>query len=308
MKKNILTVFISVAALLSLLISGCAIRQATVKQNNALAAIAATIAEAEAMDAVDCAPRELARARAALDHARHEASAEHEEEAETYIKTAKKAADKLLATTRPCWEARQVKPAPEVNAFIEPASIAAGGCAVLTWNSLNAGQVRLDPGGDNLPLSGAREVCPTTSTLYQLTASGPGGSATVSANLEVIETLADVAAPQMVTERFTPVYFDFDRALIRDDAKPVLEELAAALKADSSFKLLLEGHCDERGTNEYNTALGERRAAAAKRYLKNLGVDVSRLNTLSYGEERPADPGHDEAAWALNRRVEFVVK
>lgn len=132
-------------------------------------------------------------------------------------------------------------------------------------------------------------------------------TATGSANLEVSETLGDTGE-KLGREGFAPIYFDFDRSFIRDDAKPGLQAVAAALKADGALKLGLEGHCDDRGTAEYNLALGERRVSAAKRYLNNLGVAASRLTTLSYGEERPVDPGHDEAAWAKNRRVEFIVK
>jgi peptidoglycan-associated lipoprotein len=77
---------------------------------------------------------------------------------------------------------------------------------------------------------------------------------------------------------------------------------------NSQEKIVIEGHCDERGTAEYNIALGERRAKSVKRYLINLGVDSSQLSTISYGEERPADPGHNEAAWAKNRRAEFVIQ
>lgn len=308
MRKNVLTTFVSITALLALLVSGCATRQLTSAQSSALDAIAVKIADAEAMDAVDCAPKELARAKANLDHARHEMVDEQDEEAATYVKTADKAADKLLAKTRPCWEAKQKKPALEINVSVAPSSITAGDCAVLSWSTSSADKVTLDPGGDNLALSGTRKVCPTSTTLYQLTATGAGGAVTDSANLKVIETLADVETLQQVMERYAPIYFDFDRSVIRDDAKPGLEAVAAALKADMAAKLVLEGHCDERGTTEYNLALGERRAAAAKRYLNNLGVAANRLSTLSYGEERPADPGHDGAAWAKNRRVEFVVK
>ena len=86
-----------------------------------------------------------------------------------------------------------------------------------------------------------------------------------------------------------------------------LEAVAAALKSDSSAKLLIEGGCDERGTEEYNRSLGERRALAAREALANDGVDPSRIRTISYGKDKPADPGHDEAAWAKNRRAEFVL-
>ena len=107
---------------------------------------------------------------------------------------------------------------------------------------------------------------------------------------------------------FVAIRFNFDKYQITDSAKPVLEKIAAALKEKPTWKVLIEGHCDERGTNEYNMALGEQRAQAAKRYLVSLGVEESRFQTVSYGEERPMDPGHDETAWVKNRRDEFKVQ
>ncbi|RMG19461.1 MAG: peptidoglycan-associated lipoprotein Pal [Deltaproteobacteria bacterium] len=102
------------------------------------------------------------------------------------------------------------------------------------------------------------------------------------------------------------VYFDFDSSDLTPEARSILQSNAECLNALGQ-NVVLEGHCDERGTEEYNLQLGERRANAVKKYLVSLGVDPSRIKTVSYGEERPADPGHDEAAWARNRRVEFVL-
>jgi peptidoglycan-associated lipoprotein len=106
--------------------------------------------------------------------------------------------------------------------------------------------------------------------------------------------------------QFTAVLFDFDSARVRPSEESKLEAVAAYLKANPG-KLVVEGHCDERGTAEYNRALGERRAIAARDELVKLGVDTSRMSTISYGKDRPADPGHDETAWGKNRRCEFVV-
>ena len=104
------------------------------------------------------------------------------------------------------------------------------------------------------------------------------------------------------------VYFDFDRFTIRDDMKPVLDKNAGWLRKNQDVKIEIQGHCDERGTNEYNIALGERRAQSIKKYLTDSGINEARLNTISYGEEKPADPGHTEEAWGKNRRAEFVIK
>lgn len=106
---------------------------------------------------------------------------------------------------------------------------------------------------------------------------------------------------------FQKIYFDFDKYNIRDDAKAALEHNARTLRENSSIKTQIEGHCDERGTVEYNLSLGERRAAAARQYLLDLGIEAGRITTISYGKERPVAFGHDEASWQQNRRDEFVI-
>lgn len=104
------------------------------------------------------------------------------------------------------------------------------------------------------------------------------------------------------------IHFEFDSAELTDTAKDLLREKAGWLKANTDRQVIIEGHCDERGTTEYNLALGERRASAAKQYLQDLGVGAFRLTTVSYGEERPLDPGQNEAAYSKNRRAQFVLK
>ncbi len=104
------------------------------------------------------------------------------------------------------------------------------------------------------------------------------------------------------------VLFEFNKYRITGDAKPQLEGIADLLNDHPSWKILIEGHCDERGTNEYNLALGENRALSTKRYLNSLGVPESRFQTISYGEERPVSFGHDEESWTMNRRAEFRVE
>lgn len=101
------------------------------------------------------------------------------------------------------------------------------------------------------------------------------------------------------------IYFDFDMSELKPEARDILRKKAAYLQENSGYKVRIEGHCDERGTNEYNIALGERRANAAKDFITALGISGNRISTLSYGEEKPADPGHNEDAWAKNRRDEF---
>jgi peptidoglycan-associated lipoprotein len=104
------------------------------------------------------------------------------------------------------------------------------------------------------------------------------------------------------------VFFDFDRSAIRNEQKAALNDNAGWLKANSGAKIILEGHCDERGTAEYNLALGERRAKAVKDYLVGVGIAADRISTISYGKERPFVLGHDESAWKWNRRAHFVVQ
>ena len=104
-----------------------------------------------------------------------------------------------------------------------------------------------------------------------------------------------------------PVFFDYDSAEVAAPAQAALTENAAVLKRYPAWTVTIEGHCDERGTAEYNLALGERRAVAARTYLVSLGIPADRLRTVSYGKEFPFDPGHDEAAYAKNRRAHFVI-
>lgn len=110
------------------------------------------------------------------------------------------------------------------------------------------------------------------------------------------------------SEQFLPIYFDFDQATIRPDQFPTLDRNADYLKANPDVRVVIEGNCDERGTNEYNLALGERRALNAKTYLAETGVQESRMRTMSYGEERPLFAGQDETSWAQNRRDDFVLE
>lgn len=104
------------------------------------------------------------------------------------------------------------------------------------------------------------------------------------------------------------IYFSFDSATLSQEAKHTLLRKEYYMKNSVSTSVKIEGYCDERGTDEYNLALGERRAESAKKYLVNLGIEDSRIDTVSYGEENPVDSGHNEAAWKKNRRAHFVIK
>ena len=118
---------------------------------------------------------------------------------------------------------------------------------------------------------------------------------------------AEAARAGLTAELASMIHFDYDRADVRSDDAAILDRKAAILNANPTVRLRVSGHADERGSDEYNLALGNRRAAAAKRYLNGRGIDDSRIDIVSYGEERPIQPGSDESAWAQNRRAEFEI-
>jgi len=133
--------------------------------------------------------------------------------------------------------------------------------------------------------------------------SGSGNQPIAVAPLDIFEGMVkDPSALAAYT-----VHFAYDSSVVRRTEKSNVQAVADALSRDSSTKLLIEGNCDERGTEEYNRALGERRAQALRRELAKLGVDPMRIRTISYGKDKPANPGHDEAAWAENRRGDFIL-
>ena len=154
----------------------------------------------------------------------------------------------------------------------------------------------------------AKSAAPTAQTTEKTpivpanTAPAPVREQTIAAKSS--DSAANAAEVQRQLEK---VYFDFDSAALSDSARSTITANAAVITRNPGVKVRIEGHCDERGSDEYNLAIGERRAKAAAQYLKTLGVGAERISTLSYGKEKPADPGHDEAAWAKNRRDEFIV-
>lgn len=117
-----------------------------------------------------------------------------------------------------------------------------------------------------------------------------------------------VSVTEEMISQFADVHFDFDKSVLREDGRKTCEVVADYLKKRRQARILIEGHCDERGTAEYNMALGERRAAAVMTYIVSLGIPKEQLSTVSFGKEKPLDPGHDEGAWTKNRRAHFVLK
>lgn len=204
--------------------------------------------------------------------------------------------------------------APTITLSASPSAVERGQSSVLRWSSSNAGSVSIDGGIGTVEASGSRSVSPTASTTYRARATGPGGSATAEARVTVTEPPAPPPPVRTITDaeffatNVKDVFFDFDRYDIRDDARATLTANARSLKERMGINLLIEGHCDERGSEKYNLALGDRRANAAKNFLVDQGITAGRMDTISLGEERPFAEGHDETAWAQNRRAHFVLK
>ncbi len=207
-------------------------------------------------------------------------------------------------------------PAPTVEITSSPSTIGLGSQTRLMWQSTNAASVVIDSGVGNVAETGSLMVSPRVSTTYSVTAIGPGGEATsgtrvtVVTKTEPIMVYTDIDSLQQAIDggQVQPVFFDYDKALLTHAAKRVLEGNARVFRQFPDIGIIVEGHCDERGTEEYNLALADRRAQMARAYLIELGGDPQQLESLSYGEERPFSPGHDESSWRLNRRAHFVIK
>ncbi len=211
-------------------------------------------------------------------------------------------------------------PRPAVDSFTaEPATIQRGQSATLRWTVRNAAEMAIEPGIGAVTASGNRQVFPSSSTTYTLRAKGPGGTATATARVNVTEPPPPPPPPKPAARRTAgerlaseaqDVFFEYDKYDIREDARAVLTRNADALKSIfqefPSFVVTLEGHCDERGSAEYNIGLGDRRSTSAKDFLTQLGVPADKLRTVSYGKERPQCTESDESCWQRNRRVHFA--
>ena len=211
--------------------------------------------------------------------------------------------------------------APVIAQFTaEPSTIQSGESSTLRWQVTgNVNSVSINNGIGAVQNTGNRRVSPTSSTTYTLTATGPGGTQTAATTITVAAPppppppppapAPKVTLEQRVSSDLQDAYFDYDKSDIRGDAQFALTQDATALKsilADfPNATIVLEGHCDERGSAEYNLGLGDRRASAAKEFLQGLGVPSDRLKTISYGKERPQCTESNESCWQKNRRVHF---
>jgi len=209
---------------------------------------------------------------------------------------------------------------PSISSFTaEPTSIEPGQSSTLRWAVSDATDINIDQGVGAVQSEGSRAVSPASTTTYTLSARGPGGTDSRSVTVEVTtpqpppppapvqnnRTGADI-----INQDVKDVYFDYNKSDIRGDAQAVLQTDADVLKKvfadDPSIAVLVEGNCDERGSAEYNLALGDRRASAAKDYLVQLGVPADRLKTVSYGKEKPVCTDATEDCYQRNRHDHFA--
>jgi peptidoglycan-associated lipoprotein len=203
--------------------------------------------------------------------------------------------------------------APTAQISATPNVVSAGDQVVITWRTTDATQVSIDGIGD-VPTSGVKTLTPAVSTSYHLVARGEGGSADATARVTVNAPPAVVEAPtnQLSAEdafraNVQDIFFDYDAYDIRSDAQSKLSRDAAYLNSNPGIKILIGGYCDERGSNEYNLALGENRANAARNALVTAGVAATRIRVVSYGKEKPFCSESTEECWQQNRRAGFTM-
>ncbi len=211
--------------------------------------------------------------------------------------------------------------AARINSFTaEPRSIERGQAATLRWSIANATDMSLDQGIGPVGANASRQVFPSNTTTYTLTARSAGGTDTRSVTVEVIapppppppvdRTGGSFSGSDVLTREAQDAYFDYDKSELREDGRTAMQRDAEILKrifaADPSFTVAIEGHCDERGSAEYNLGLGDRRATAAKEFLVQLGVPADRLTTISYGKDRPVCTEENEACYQRNRRAHLA--
>jgi peptidoglycan-associated lipoprotein len=201
-------------------------------------------------------------------------------------------------------------PAPTAAISANPAYIERGQSSTLSWQTTNASDINIQ-GLGTVPATGSRTLYPAQSTTYQLVAKGAGGEGSASARVTVNSPAAAASTSGNADDgrfpnRAEDAFFDYDRFNIRPDEMPRIEADAQYLQHHQSVKVMIEGHCDERGSEEYNLALGAKRASAVQQALIQLGVSPSRLQTVSYGKERPFCSASNEQCWQQNRRDHFT--
>src|SRR5205814_507856 len=205
--------------------------------------------------------------------------------------------------------------APTASLTANPSSINKGESTTLTWETQNATDVSIDGQGAVNP-SGSQSVTPTDSTTYRLVAKGPGGEQEATARVTVNRPAPVAAAPpppsltdeQLFQQNVKDAFFEYDSYQLRPTDQQQLASAAQFLNQHRDWKIRIEGYCDERGSTEYNMALGDSRANAAKQALTAAGVDASRLSSVSFGKEKPFCTESNEDCWQQNRRAHFVLQ
>jgi len=192
-----------------------------------------------------------------------------------------------------------------------PTSINKGDSSTLSWNSTDATELTIEPEVGAVTAQGSTKVSPSESSTYKITASGPGGSASATATVTVNappppRPPAQPSLDELFLKEVRDAYFDYDKADLRPDARAALSKTADFLKNYPQLRVTIEGHCDERGSTEYNLGLGDRRATAVKQFIVSLGVSADRLSTVSFGKEKPFCMESNESCWSQNRRGHFV--
>ena len=202
--------------------------------------------------------------------------------------------------------------APTASLTASPETIDKGQSTTLTWQTTNATDVAIDSVGA-VDANGSKQVGPTESTTYTLTAKGAGGNQTATARVTVNAPPPPPPAPtqsltdeQAFSQSVKDIYFDYDKSDIRGTEQASLQADVAFLQQHSNISFTVEGHCDERGSTEYNLALGDNRASAVKNALVSAGISADRIKTISYGKEKPFCTQSNESCWQQNRRGHFV--
>jgi peptidoglycan-associated lipoprotein len=201
-------------------------------------------------------------------------------------------------------------PAPTATLNASPSAVTAGDQVILSWNTTNTTTASIDGLGDVSP-SGSKTVTPGATTSYHLVARGSGGTADATAHVTVTapQSTAKAANPISAEDEFRAnvqdVFFDYDKYALRSDAAAILSKDASYLASHPNVKIVIAGYCDERGSDEYNLALGQNRASSAQKLLIDNGIAASRIRVVSYGKERPFCSEATEACWQQNRRAGF---
>ncbi len=201
--------------------------------------------------------------------------------------------------------------APTASISVSPDTIQPGQSATLTWQTSNASDVSIDGIGAVQP-SGTQQVSPASSTTYHLVAKGAGGTQEATTRLTVTPPPRAEAPPPSPSEEdlfghsVRDIFFDYDKSNIRPDQQAAVQADAQFLNQHSDISFTVEGHCDERGSTEYNLALGDQRASSVKSALVSAGVSAGRIKTISYGKEKPFCMESNEACWQQNRRGHLV--